>query len=347
MSKMKAIAITKEKKVEIIEMNKPIPKDNEVLVKVEACGICTWDQRVYVGEKKVPFPLIGGHEVVGIISAVGSNVNPKLFAVGDKAAVRVVRSCHSCYYCRHGMTNMCIELNTLNLNGPEVYGMGGFAEYICVDKSNVWRLDESVSIKSTVLIEPLACVARSYEKGLPNVGDDIIVIGGGPMGLLHVLYGKLCGCRVTLSEPNEQRRKIAKSLGCDFTIDPINEDLETFVKKLTDDRGAEVVFDTTPIPALAEQAMKLVGPNGRCVMYSSMHPNTPIEISPNVFHSTEMVLTGSVSPSIESFDTAVNLISKKIIDPSILITRIYDYHDCTEAFEAAISQDTLRIAIKF
>jgi len=167
------------------------------------------------------------------------------------------------------------------------------------------------------------------------------------MGLLHVLLGKASGCRVILSEPNIARRMIAKQLGADIALDPTKTDLRKEVLKVTDGRGAEVVFNTTAIAALAQVAISLAAANGRVVMYSSMHPDKPISVSPNELHSTQISLTGAVSPSIESFDTAVNLVNKKIIDPSLLLTRAYSYKKCQEAFEAAVDPKTLRIAIKF
>lgn len=347
MERMKAVGIVGTKRAELIEMDKPSPKRNEILVKVLRCGICTWDQRVFVGEKKVPLPLVGGHEVIGTISEVGEGVDPEQYQIGSMVAVRVVKSCHSCYYCRRDLTNMCIELNTLSLNGPDVWGMGGFAQYICVDRSEIWHLDKEVSMDDSVLIEPIACVVNSYKKASPRMGDDILVIGGGPMGLVHVMLGKLYGCRVILSEPDEARRKIAAQLGCDITIDPIQENLQECVMKLTENRGAEIVFNTTAIAALAEQAVTLTAPNGTCLMYSSMHPDHPIQVSPNMLHSTQMVLTGAVSPSVESFDIAVNLVNKGILKPHILLTETINYKNCQKAFEEAVSAKTLRVAFDF
>jgi len=347
MSSMKAAAILGQRHAEVIDMPRQAPKRNEIEVRVDLCGICTWDQRVFVGEKKMPLPLVGGHEIVGRIATLGEDVDPKAYPIGKQVAVKVVRSCHSCYYCRHDMSNMCVELNTLNLDGPDVWGMGGFAQYITADRSSIFDVDETVKAEEAVLIEPIACVVNSFSKGRPRLGDDIVVIGGGPMGLIHVMIGKASGCRVIISEPNQQRREVAKGLGAAVTLDPTQCDLGTEIKKITAGRGAEVVFNTTPIASLAEQAIGLAAPNGRVVMYSSMHPDKPISVSPGMLHGTQIELTGAVSPSIESFDTAVTLVNKGIINPSILLSRVFSYLDCQKAFEAAIDPSTFRVAMKF
>ena len=125
-------------------------------------------------------------------------------------------------------------------------------------------------------------------------------------------------------------------------MDPVE-----FVKKITKNIGAEAVFNTTPISAVAAQAIQMVAPMGRVVMYSSQHPDKPVEVSPNWLHKTEVIVTGAVSPSVRSFDRSVNLISKNLIDTSRLVSGVFDYHDGTEAFEAAIRPDTFRIVVKF
>ena len=167
------------------------------------------------------------------------------------------------------------------------------------------------------------------------------------MGMLHVMCAKLSGARVTLSEPDPERRRLAEELGCDFTINPLETDPAAFLKSITKGLGAEAVFNTTPISAVAAQAVGMAAPMGRVVMYSSQHPDHPVEISPNWLHKTETVITGAVSPSIRSFDRAVNLISKGLIDTGKLVSGVFDYRDGTEAFEAAIRPDTFRIVVRF
>lgn len=345
--KMSAVVVTGERKAEVISIPKPVPANNEILVQVKATALCTWEQRVFIGEKKVPLPLLGGHETVGIISALGQGVDPQAYPIGQQVAVRVVKQCNSCYYCRRDLPNLCVELNSFHLNGPEVYGMGGLAEYISLDRSAVWQFRNDVPLKDQVLTEPLACVMNSISKADPRPGDDALIIGGGVMGLLHIIAARLRGAFTILSEPNQARREVAKALGCNLTIDPMSTDLHTEIMALTQGRGAQSVFNTTAISAVAEQAVALTGKGGTCVMYSSQHPDQPIQLSPNWIHNTEVRITGAVNPSTQSFDQAVNLIDKGLVRAGSLVRASFPYTEAQQAFEASLDPANFRTIITF
>lgn len=345
--KMKVVAVTGERKVEIIEMTKPLPKPEQILIKLKACALCTYEQRAYKNVSRISLPFVGGHEIAGEIAQIGSNVNPEKYRPGMKVAARIIYKCGTCYYCRHGQENLCLETNRQLVTEPGVSGLGGLGQFITVDPTQVWLLPDDMPLERATLTEPVACVVNSFEKGNPQFGDDVVIIGGGIMGMLHLMCAKLKGTRTIMSEPYEQRRKLAMELGCDITIDPMQTDPVKAIKNLTDGRGAEVVFNTTPISAVAEQAVQMTGKMGRCVMYSSQHPDEPIKVSANWLHNSEAVITGAVSPSVHSFDIAVKLLTKNIINPEKLISGIFDYTQADRAFEAAIKPDTYRIIIKF
>lgn len=345
--KIKAVAVTKEKKVEIIEITKPVHKPDQVLIKIKACGLCTYEQRVYSGVSKMSLPFIGGHEITGEIAEIGKDIDAEKYKIGTKVAVRILYKCGSCYYCRRGEENLCIHTNRYLVTEPGVSGLGGLGQFIAVNTSDIWKLPDDMSFEDATFAEPIACVVNSIEKGNPELGDDVVIIGGGVMGMLHLICAKLKGARTIMCEPMRQRRELAQELGCDITIDPMETDPIKAIKNLTDGRGAEVVFNTTPISAVAEQAIQMTGKMGRCIMYSSQHPDEPIKISTNWLHNSEAVVTGAVSPSVRSFDIAVNLLTKKIIKPEKLISGIFDYIQADIAFEEAIRPDTYRIIINF
>jgi L-iditol 2-dehydrogenase len=178
-------------------------------------------------------------------------------------------------------------------------------------------------------------------------GDDIVIIGGGVMGLLHIMGAHLFGVRTILSEPDQNRRTFAGKIGANFIINPLTEDAVMRVKQISNGRGVEAVINTTAIPAITEQAVKMTGMKGRCIVYSSQHPDKPVNVNPGWLHNSEVILTGAVNPTITSFDQAVNLISKGILDPSILVTEMIDYTHASDAFERASRPDTYRIVITF
>ncbi len=343
--KMEVVAVVDEHKVEVREITRPQPKENQILMKVKACGLCTWEQRMFTREAKVALPFVGGHEVSGEIVALGDGIDEKEFPIGQKITARLKATCGRCYYCRRGEENLCT--GTEIAAKKEIPGPGGLGQYISVDIAKVYKISKELPFDAATFAEPLACVLNSIERGKIELGDDVVVLGGGIMGMLHIMCAKLSGARVILSEPDEARREIAERLGCDITINPMETDPVEFVKSLTEGRGAEVVFNTTPISAVAKQAVEMTAPLGRCVMYSSQHPDKPFEISANKIHSTESVITGAVSPSIRSFNRSVNLLSKGMINPKELITGSYAFENAQEAFETAIRPDTYRIIVTF
>lgn len=344
--KMKVLAITGAKKPEIVEVDRPVPGPDQVLVKIDGTAICTWEQRVYAtGKFKMPF--LGGHEVVGHVVEMGSKVRTREYKVGDRVAVSVINTCGTCYYCRRGEENLCVDSyanlsEDLGMNGP-----GGFAEYKVVPPSKLWKLNDELPWEYGTFSEPLACVCNSVRKTDIKLGDDVVVIGGGIMGMFHMMVAKLSGARVIMSEIDEARRKLAEELGCDITFSPKEKDAVAYVKELTEGRGADVVFDTTVLPAVAQQAIDMAGKMGRVVMYSSVIPADPIPLDANALHGSEKVITGSVSPSIQSFDTAVRLLNKGLINPEKLLHGVYAMEDAVEAFETSIRPDTYRVIIKF
>jgi L-iditol 2-dehydrogenase len=345
--KMKVVAIVDERTIEVKEVKRPQPRENQILMKIRACAICTWEQRTYTRESKMPLPFVGGHEIVGEVAALGKGVSEKEFPIGEKIVARLINVCGKCYFCRRGEENLCVELNNLDDSDMEIPGTGGMGEYLNVNTSQVYKVKNDLPDNVAVFAEPLACVLNSIEKGKIELGDDVVVLGGGIMGMLHVLSAKLSGARVIMSEPDEERRKIAESLGCDITFNPMEKDPVEYVKSLTEGRGAEVVFNTTPISIVAKQAVEMTAPMGRCVMYSSQHPDKPFEISPNWLHNSETIVTGAVSPSVRSFNRAVNMLNKGILNPENLISGVYNYENAKDAFEASVRPDTFRIVVKF
>jgi L-iditol 2-dehydrogenase len=342
---MSVVAITGKKEIKQIQIPRPQPEPNEVLIRIRSCALCTWEQRVYTGDKDMPLPLVGGHEISGYISAVGERVDPEAYPVGTRVACRIIRACQSCDFCRRGIHTQCLEQGTFLLNGPDVYGMGGLAEYVCLDRSAVWCFPDDLSYEEIALTEPLACVIHSINQAKPAMGDDALIIGGGTMGQLHVLCMNKLGIRTILSEPNADRRAFAKENGCNYLINPVEEDVVARVRDITNGRGAEMVFNTTAIPEVTPQAINMMANAGRYIAYSSQHPDKPVPMSPGWLHSSEAILTGAVNPSIVSFNQAANVISKKILDVSGLISATYPADEAKTAFERALSMDTYRVFI--
>ena len=166
------------------------------------------------------------------------------------------------------------------------------------------------------------------------------------MGINHVMLAKRKGARVIISEVDEERRKLALSLGADEAINPMECDVVEKVKELTGGRGADVVFNTTAIPSVVPEAIAMTGSFGKMVQYSSMHPDAPVPVSPQMLHSTQKILTGSISPTEIDFFRANRLISSGIVDMKSLIAATFPFEKAQDAFEKAIVPGTYRVIIK-
>ena len=184
------------------------------------------------------------------------------------------------------------------------------------------------------------------ENGKIDLGDDVVVIGIGIMGALHIQLAKLKGARVIACELDEKRLEVAKKMGADVLINSGKVDAVEEVKRLTDGRGADVVFCTVPSSALAKQSVDMTGKLGRTVFYTSFHPDNPIEISPNKVHSSEQIITGTVNPMKKDFLIATRLLSSKLIDVCELISECVPLSKLDLAMEKALKPDTYRIVVR-
>ncbi|MFA9380411.1 MAG: zinc-binding dehydrogenase, partial [Acetanaerobacterium sp.] len=312
MQHYKASVLVNEKKIEFRELELKAPLCNQVLVKVDSCAICTLEQRIYSGSMK-RYPFAGGHEVSGIVKSVGESV--KSIGCGEKVVIRLLNACGECYYCRSGHENQC-ETAFLAATHDTLSGPGGLAEYLTVDAKNVYRVPDGIDLSHAALTEPLACCVHSVQKADIRLGDDVVVIGIGIMGALHIQLAKLRGARVIACERDETRLDVARRMGADVLIHSEDGITVQTVLDMTEGRGADVVFCTAAAPAAAKESVEMAGKLGRVVLYSSFHPDEPISLNVNKVHSTEVVITGAVNPDVRDFQTACRLLASGLIDVS-------------------------------
>ena len=342
MSKYRVGVMTAEKTIEIREMELRSPASGQVLIKVECCAICTMEQRVWSGLMK-RYPFSGGHEMSGtVVEGCGSAAGVK---VGDKVAIRMLTSCGECCYCRGGAENQCVKSFEASVH-EGLSGPGGLAEYMLVDAKSVYKVADDLKPEFAALSEPLACCVHSINRGGIELGNDVAVIGVGIMGALHIQLAKLRGARVIACEVAHDRLEVAGAIGADVLVDSGAADPVSVIKELTGGRGADVVFCTTALTELASQAIAMTSNTGRCVLYSSFHPSKPIDLDVNKVHYSEMVITGSVNPTMKDFLTSTRLLSAKLIDPSLLISEIVPFDDLDYAFRRAVDPRTYRVIVK-
>lgn len=345
---MKACVLVEPGKYSIEDIPMPEIKEDEVLVRVLTSGICVNDVRDYKGSKW-SYPRVGGHEYSAVVEKIGSGVDPSMVQVGDHVIPYIIDDCGMCYDCKHHHENICANFTkgTSYFNPDGLSGFFGFSEYVAVPARHLYVYPKETPDAEAAFTEPLACVINSINRSNIKMGDDVVVIGGGVMGLLHVLCAKKQGARVILSETDAARREFGLKMGADVVINPLESDPVEQVKKLTGGRGANVVENTTAIPSVAAQAIEMTAKSGVCNMFSSIHPNDPILVDAGRLHSQEIVVTGTQNGTIETFAQAIDCISKGIINVKPLIEAVYPYQEIKDAMECACRPDTYKVMVQF
>src|SRR5690349_19341715 len=197
--------ITGPRQIAFQEVELPEPGPSQVLVRVEAAALCTWEQRVYAGVDTWSYPLVGGHEFSGTVEGIGTGVIQKLMP-GDQVAVAGLRRCGQCWACRRGYDNICDNQHAERREPGQPWGPSGFGQFALVDGYQVYRYAKRVPPLEAALAEPLACVLHDVKRFRPGRGDTAVVIGAGIMGLLHVAALRASGAQIVVSEPDAARR---------------------------------------------------------------------------------------------------------------------------------------------
>lgn len=294
----------------------PKPGPTEVLIQVMACGICGTDIHIYEGDKgaaEVKPPAILGHEFSGIIADIGSEVQG--FQAGDRVCIDPNCYCGICDFCRNGEVHFCEHMigygTTVN---------GGFAEYCVVNESQVYRLGENTSFEQGAMAEPAACCLHGIDMCDIRPGYQVVIIGGGMIGLLMLQLAKLAGASKTaLLEPVEKKREIGRKLGADICIDPLNED----VKMRLAEAGMtwiRTVIECAGLPSTVEQAIDLAGKKGTVMMFGLTKPDTQIALKPFQVFQKELTLRASfINPCTQQ--RALQLIDSGQLDVESMICK--------------------------
>ncbi len=321
----------------------PVPDiaQGEMLVQVRACGLCGSDIMEWYADSKAPAVL--GHEPVGFVSRLGSGV--RAFTPGDRVFVHHHVPCFVCHHCRRGNYSCCQAFAESGIYP------GGFAEYIRVSAQNVERdvlhLPDGLSFEEATLIEPTACAIRGINRAGLQKGDTVLVIGSGTSGLLFTQLSRLWGAGlVIVSDPVDFRLQAAERLGADFTIQPEKEDLGTQLRKLNDDRGADLVIVTPASEAAMVQGLAVVGKGGTVLLYAPLPPGNllPVEVHDLLFSEITIVSTYSCGP--DETRTALEFIRRGRIKTRALITHRFGLDQVLEAMQLAVQAgESLKIVV--
>ncbi|MEZ4519530.1 MAG: alcohol dehydrogenase catalytic domain-containing protein [Chloroflexota bacterium] len=328
----------------------PVPEigPDELLLRVLRSNICGTDLRIlHGGHRKYPDGTvrIPGHEVVGEVAEVGADVSG--YAVGEKLFVAPNMG--------QGDSRETISGNNNLDPNYDAFGItldGAFAEYMrvpaqAIEQGNLMPVQEGVDPSVAALIEPFACVWRGQQKVNVQAGDVVVVMGAGPIGVMHIMLANLRGAiRVIVSEPAAGRREQALALGADRAVDPINEDLAAIVLEESNGRGADVVITAAPAKVAQEQAIAIAAVGGRINFFGGLPKDDPvIRLDSNAIHYKELTVTGTTACSTYDCLKAAEIVNSGRIDLAPLITSQYPWSQAVEAFAAAADGQNLRVTL--
>jgi L-iditol 2-dehydrogenase len=336
---MKAAVITGIKMVEIHDVPMPVIGPRDVLLKIKSAGLCTWEQRIYTGQAKAEYPLLGGHENAGEIAAVGELVtNVK---VGDRVSMGS-SACGTCRACLRGEDKGCIEhfLN-FSLKGG-FYGPGGFAEYKIHRSDGVFSIGNA-PWEQAALSEPLSCAIHASRILGVRLGDTAVVFGAGTMGLLNLMILKMSGLSVGVIDINEARLAKAKELGADITFKS-GPDICDRVKAAFLG-GVDFAITAHGSEAVNQDALDVLNNRGKICLFASTHPVTPFAIDPNLMHNRETSAVGVVSADRRDHAVASNLIATGQIDLTSIIDASFPLTEAAAAFDRATSTPSYRVIL--
>ena len=338
---MKQAVLVGPEQIEIRESDQPIPSENELLIQIAYCGICTLEQRLYSGHRKIYYPIIPGHEASGVIVAKGERVQTH-HQVGNHVALDLVNRCHNCYNCTSGKSNLCINRFK---KGQRV--LGAFSEYMLVKPEQAFVISENLPLEFAAFSEPIACCVRSLQKLNLSAGEDILISGAGTMGLLHLKLAKAMGARAIVSDIDPKKLDKAERMGADAVINAADEnELKDTIKQFTGGVGVSCCAITTSAIASVKSACEIMADGGRINIYTSYDDDPVFPMGLNSLHRKELQLTGSEGRTEEDFFTAVSLLNKQLLCVEDLISDIVPLTDTKKAVDQAITPDSYRVLIK-
>jgi len=339
---MKALRYDKPESYAVVEVPLPTLRDNDVLIKVKACGVCGTDLHIHEGEFIAKFPLIPGHETVGVVAAVGKDV--KGFEVGERVCADNSELCNECFYCRRGQLLLCEKF--------EAHGVtmdGGFAEYCAYPAGKVFKIQNLTDVDAT-LLEPASCAAHGLEKIAPKIGSSVLMFGAGPTGLcLAQLLRHNGASHVVIAAPEGLKMDLAKKLDCADIYVPLSRSnpQEQFEKIKNDNPyGFDIVVEATGSPKILEDAINYVRRGGKLVVYGVYSDSARVSWPPSKIFGDEITIIGSFSETY-MFPATIGYLDTGKVRVEGIVNKTYKLEQWGECLEAMRNKSAIKAAIVF
>ena len=314
---MKALLLSDYKKLGLADMPTPECAEDEVLVRVKACGICGSDVHGYDGStgRRIP-PIVMGHEAAGVIEQIGRRVTG--FAAGDRVTFDSTVSCGHCDYCRKGQVNLCDSRMVLGVSCGDYRRHGAFAEYVAVPARILYRLPDELPFERAALIEAVSIAAHAVRRHTPTATDHAVVVGCGMIGVLVIQVLRDAGCRNIIGvDVDADRLAMARQLGARHVCNAKEEDVVASVAGLTNGRGADCAFEVVGLADTAQTAIRSTRRGGTVVLIGNIVPRVELPLQEIV--TRELSLLGSCSSAGE-YPACIDLLARGAVDVRPLIS---------------------------
>ncbi len=332
--------------LKVAEVETPEISPDEVLVKVGANTVCGTDVRILRGEKTggIDLNVVLGHEMAGHVAEVGRNVEG--YEVGAPVAMAPVIPCRRCFFCQHDMENMCPNARVVGYVVD-----GGLGEYmrvpaLALETGNLFVAQEDLPSEQLALAEPLSCVINGHKNVRVAVDDTVLILGSGPIGLLHLQISLLSGARtVIVSDPSSSRRTVAEDLGASVTVDPTSGDLAEVVAEHTDGLGVDAAIICIGVPALVNEAFRMTRKGGRVNVFAGFADAGWSEVEANLIHYNELVVTGASNSRRADYEKALRLIESGRVRVEPMVTHRFPLEQAVEAIDKSAGGDGIKVAV--
>jgi NADPH2:quinone reductase len=328
-----AAVIDKPNEIHVGQVPDPTPGPGEVVVRVGACGVCGSDLAIAAGNfPPTPFPIVPGHEFAGEIVALGAGVD--YLREGDRVAVDPTLACGHCDWCRVGRGNLC---DNWGATGDTVDGAA--AQYVAVPAVNCHRMPAGMTFAQAAVVEPLSCAVHAVAVAPPRLGESVLVVGGGTMGLLTAqLLARGGASRVAVVDRKAERLPVAERFGATLTT--------TELAEARDDRprGYDLVVDATGSPGAIQAGLDAVAKGGRFLVVGVAPPDATVAVSPFRIYHREITILGSMAV-LHSYSEALRLVADGLVDVSPLITHGLTLQEYPDALELVRTGEGLKIQL--
>ncbi len=312
---MRVAILVEPQKLVIEDRPEPHAPPGGLVIEIKAALTCGTDIKTYLrGHPQIPLPAPLGHEFSGVVCEVGQGVTS--FREGD--AVMAVHSgpCGKCFYCKQGLENLCETIMSTKV-------LGAFAERIAlperVVRHNVFRKPENINFSQAAFLEPLACAVHGLGQSEASTGETVVVLGGGPIGLLFTMLLKQQGCYTVVVEPHRKRREMAERLGADKVSGEAEAALAA-IRVMTGGYGADLVIECTGLPEVWQNSPKYVRRGGRVLLFGGTPAGTEVKFDAGRLHYDQLQLRGSFHFTPPDVVRAAKLLTSGTIDPLPLVT---------------------------